>query len=108
MGKLKLYTDFGIACIGVIGVVKVKTSIHVDKELWEKFKKYAMKRGIEVSNLLENVIRDEIIDEALESTLLEIAGFEDYEIDFQPIEPKEGVVSELIRAMRDERADSIP
>ena len=90
MGKLKLYTDFGIACIEVIGVVKVKTSIYVDKELWEKFKKYAMKRGVEVSNLLEDVIRDEMVDETLESTLLEIAGFEDYEIDFQPIEPKEG------------------
>jgi len=108
LGKLKLYTDFGIACIGVIGVVKVKTSIYVDRELWEKFKKYAMKRGIEVSNFLENVIRDEIIDETLESTSLEIAGFEDYEIDFQPIEPKKRIVSELIRAMRDERADSVP
>jgi len=89
-------------------VVKVKPSIYVGKELWEKFKKYAMKRGIEVSNLLENMIRDEMIDEVLESTLLEIAGFEDYEIDFQPIKPKEGLVSELIRVMRDERADSIP
>ena len=89
-------------------MVKVKTSIYVDKELWEKFKRYALRKGVEVSNLLEDMIRDEMVEDVLDNALLDLAGSETYELDFEPIKPKEGLVSELIRAMRDERADSIP
>ncbi len=88
-------------------MVKVKTSIYIDRELWEKFKRYAMEKGVEVSNLLEKIIREEMLEEVLEAELSDLAGAEDYEIDFEPIEPREGLVSELVRAMRNERADSL-
>jgi len=88
-------------------VVKVETRIYVDKELWEKFKRYALKKGMEVNNLLEDMMKDEMMDEALDSALLNLAGSENYEIDFEPVKPKEGRVSELIRVMRDERPNHI-
>ena len=88
-------------------MIKVKTSIYIDKELWEKFKKYALRRGKEVSKLLEEIIEEEMIEETLSNILLELVDFESYEIDFEPIRPKKGLVSELIRVMRDERANSI-
>ncbi len=88
-------------------MVKVKTSIYVDEELWDKFKKYALREGKKVSSLLEEIMRDEMVKEVLDSVLLELAGSEGYEIDFEPVKPKEGLVSELIREMRDERADHI-
>jgi len=89
-------------------VVKVKTSIYVDRELWERFKKYALRRGVEVSKLLEDMVRDEMIEEILDEALLSMVGSEDYEIDFKPIKPREGLVSELIRVAREERASDIP
>ncbi|WFO74886.1 hypothetical protein J4526_07390 [Desulfurococcaceae archaeon MEX13E-LK6-19] len=88
-------------------MVKVKTSIYIDKDLWEKFKKYALRRGIEVSSLLEDLIRNNIVDELLDKTLQELAGNENYEIGFEPVEPKKGTVSDLVRVMRDERANSL-
>jgi len=88
-------------------VVRVKTSIYVDKELWERFKNYALKKGMEVSNFLEDMMRDEMVEETLDSVLLDLAGSENYEIDFEPVKPKEGLVSELIRVMRNERANSV-
>ncbi len=87
-------------------MAKVKTSIYVDKDLWEKFKKHALKRGIEVSSLLEKLIEEEIAEETLGKTLLELAGGEDYEVDFEPVKPRKGLVSELVRLMRDGR-DSV-
>lgn len=40
-----------------VRVAKVKTSIYVDKELWEAFRRYAGSRGVEVSGLLEELMR---------------------------------------------------
>jgi len=40
-------------------VSRTKTSIYVDRELWERFRRYARSRGIEVSRLLEEIIREE-------------------------------------------------
>jgi len=89
-------------------VVKVKTSIYVDKEIWEMFKRHALRRGVEVSRLLEDMMVDEVVEELLDKALLELAGPQDYEVDFEPVEPKEGLVSELVKVMGDERAGSIP
>lgn len=86
-------------------MAKVKTSIYVDRELWEKFKEHALRTGREVSHLLEEIMENEAVEHILDNALSELAGREDYEIDFEPIKPKEGTVSELIRAMRDERAN---
>ncbi len=60
-----------------------------------------------VSKLLEEVIRNEMIDDALSDALSELSGGEDYVLDFEPVEPKEGLVSELVRALRNERAGSV-
>ena len=89
-------------------MVKVKTSIYVDKELWEKFKRHALRKGMEVSSLLEDMMRNEMIEDLLDDELLNLAGSETYQIDFEPIKPREGLISELVRVMRDERAGSIP
>jgi len=91
-----------------IRVIKVKTSIYISKDLWEKFRVYASKRGIEVSRLLEDIIRDEVLEDSLDSILLELAGVDIYEVDFEPIEVSGGIISDLVRVMRDEQSGSIP
>lgn len=86
-------------------MARVKTSIYVDRELWRRFKERALKSGVGVSRLLEEIMADEAIELTLGNALAELAGREDYEVDFEPIEPKRATVSGLIRAMRDERAN---
>lgn len=88
-------------------MVKVKTSIYVEKELWDKLKSNASKKGLEISRILEEIIRDEMVEDFLEEAIRGMNGSESYEIDFEPVEP-EGPVSEFIRVMRDERSDSLP
>jgi hypothetical protein len=88
-------------------VVKVKTSIYVDKELWEKFKSHASKNGIEITQMLEEFIRDELVEDLLDQMTADMKSPRDYEIDFEPVESVDGLVSELVRVMRDERNNSI-
>jgi len=88
-------------------LAKIKTSIYIDKDLWEKLKSVALKNGLEVSQMLEEIIKDEIIEDFLEQVLERIENFESYEIDFEPLEPEKGFVSELIRVMRNERSNNI-
>ncbi len=83
---------------------KYKTSIYIDRGLWEKFKAYARKKGVEVSRLLEELLRDELIDDVMAGVIDE---GEAPELDFEPIKPREGLVSSLIRRMRDERASNL-
>jgi hypothetical protein len=81
--------------------VRRKISVYVDVELWERFKKHAVERGVGASRLLEELIREELgdyVDEALGA----LAGSDSYELDFEPVEPK-GPVSWFVRVMRDER-----
>lgn len=87
--------------------MKVKTSIYIDRKLWERFREYASKRNVEISRMLEDIIREEIIEDILSDILLDLAGYEDYVVDFEPIKPREGSVSSLIRVMRDERIGSV-
>jgi hypothetical protein len=88
-------------------VARMKTSIYVDRELWTRFREHAIKSSVKASRLLEDLMEDEVFELTLAKALAEQAGREDYEINFEPIEPKEATVSELIRTMRDERA-SLP
>lgn len=89
-------------------MVKAKTSIYIDQDLWRRFKEYAFRRGVEVSRLLEEIIVDEMVEEYLGEALLELASVNNYEVDFDPVEPIRGYrVSDLVRSMRDERANSI-
>ncbi len=47
---------------------------------------------------------EEAVEETLNEVLLELAGSGDYEIDFEPVKPRKGTVSRLVRLMRDERS----
>jgi len=87
-------------------MVKVKTSIYIDRDLWDRLKIHAARRGVEVGSLLEEMIREELVDVTLDKALLEAAGQEDRVLDFDPVEAK-GPVSGLVRASRYERADNI-
>jgi len=86
--------------------LKKKTSIYIEDELWERFKVRASAKGVEASSLLEELIKEELADQ-VSKALEELAGPEDYQLDFDPVKPREPV-SPLIREMRDERADSLP
>jgi hypothetical protein len=89
-------------------MTKVKTSIYIDREAWERFKRYASRRGVDASSLLEEIIMDEDLAEALNEAVSEISPSGGYELDFEPVEPREGPISGLIRDMRDERTGHIP
>ena len=77
------------------------------RDVWERFRRYALRRGVEVSRLLEDLMRDEMVEDLLDDALLSLAGSESYEVDFEPVEPRGGLVSELVRVMRDERAGGV-
>ena len=86
-------------------MVKVKTSVYVDKGLWNSFKEYASKCGVEVSKMLEELIRDALVEVELNKAFAEMG--DTYEVDFDPIEPREKTVSDLVRVIRDERENSL-
>ena len=88
-------------------LTKVKASIYIDKDLWEEFKKLAWRRGIEPSKLLEELIREELIKRILDEFIHELNIGRDYEIDFEPIKPRKDSVSDLVRAIHDERRDRL-
>lgn len=88
-------------------VSRTKTSIYVDRELWERFRRYARSKGIEVSRLLEEMIREEMLEEELSNAIDELGVGELEELDFEPITPKGGLVSTLVRELRDERDNSL-
>ncbi|MGB9658919.1 MAG: hypothetical protein ACPLY9_00130 [Nitrososphaerales archaeon] len=88
-------------------MVKVKTSIYTDKELWEKYRANVAKKGIDVSQALEEVIREELIEDLLDEAIGVVDEALSYEIDFEPVKPKEGIVSVFVRAMRDERVSGV-
>jgi len=87
-------------------VVKRKTSIYIESELWERFKAHASIKGADASSLLEELIREELADQ-VSKAMEELAGPEDYQLDFDPVKPREPI-SPLIREMRDERESSLP
>ena len=78
---------------------KIRVSIYIDEDLWRKFERYAAEKGLSASELLEELIREELMT-GLNSLIPE---GEDYpEPNFDPIKPREPV-SGFVREMRDER-----
>jgi post-segregation antitoxin (ccd killing protein) len=55
-------------------MVRKKSSVYVDEELWRRLKKRAMDEGVELSALLEEVIHEELMDYVNEA-LEELAKF---------------------------------
>ena len=84
---------------------KIRVSIYIDKNLRREFKKYAAERRLDVSELLEELIKEELIIE-LDPLLPELPEEENPEPDFEPIKPKEPI-SGLVREMRDERENRL-
>lgn len=89
-------------------MVKVKTSIYIEKEIWEKYKSNVMKRGLEISKSLEELMEEEVPEDILGEVLKNLGERGEYEIYFEPVRPREGLVSTYVRAMRDKRTNSIP
>lgn len=92
---------------GGLEVVRSKTSIYVDKDLWQRFKQHTVRSGLQVSKALESLMEEEMVDGVLDRAFSQAIGGESYELDFEPIEPREATVSELVRVMRDDRTDSL-
>lgn len=88
-------------------MVRVKTSIYVDRELWEKIKAIAARRGLEVSRALEELMCEELLDDALDEVVKRVGETGQSSIDFKPVKPREGLVSSFVRVMRDERTSSL-
>ena len=88
-------------------MTKSKTSIYIDKDLWQRFRLRVNRRGLEVSGSLESLMEEEMIDDMMERKLSGMVGSETREIDFLPIKTKASV-SELVRVMRDERTSGLP
>ncbi len=87
----------------------MKASIYIDRELWRRFREYARRKGAEISEFLESVIEDAMLEESVASELGELAGEDTAdETDFEPVETEAGSVSDLVRVMRDECARNIP
>lgn len=56
---LSLYNEITILVCWYMGK-KTPTSINIDEELWKEAKIEAVKRGITVTELLENALRNEL------------------------------------------------
>ncbi|MEM1598508.1 MAG: ribbon-helix-helix domain-containing protein [Pyrobaculum sp.] len=78
---------------------KVKTTVYIDEELWQKVKEAAASMGLSVSEYLEKVLTENLI----EADLFEVV---EGELPPGPIDLGEEV-SHLIRQLRDERADRL-
>ncbi|BES82352.1 hypothetical protein [Pyrodictium abyssi] len=89
-------------------MVRVKTtSIYVDRDLWKRFRDYARRKGIEASRLLEELMLEAMLEEEVLRALEALEEKPLLELDFEPVEPRGGTVSELVRETRDEQANSI-
>jgi hypothetical protein len=62
---------------------------------------------LKLVRLLRSSLKDELFEEMLDEALKGISNVEGYEIDFEPIKPKTGLVSVFVRSLRDERANSL-
>lgn len=86
--------------------MKAKTSIYVDKDKWAQFRGRAAMRGLQASDLFEEMMDDDAASECLLAGLPDAGAPEQVEIDFDPVEPK-GSVSQLVRGERDGRSDAL-
>ena len=90
---------------------KTKTSILVDKELWEKFKaKVSIEKGLRgLSEAVEEVIREELCEEDIVEWLEEQLARGRPPIRIVPVKPRVRTdAAETLRAMREHRHDGIP
>ena len=88
-------------------MARVKTSIYVDRSLWRRFREYARRKGVEASRLLEELMEEAMLEEEVPKALEALEEEPSLELDFEPVKPQGGTVSELVREMRSGRANSV-
>ena len=88
-------------------MTKVKASIYVDSDLWRRFRDYAKRRGVDASRLLEEVMLEAMLEEEVQRALEAMSELQPLEPSPEPVEPRGGTVSELVREMRNERLNNI-
>lgn len=83
---------------------KIKTSIVIDRELWYKFRARLLEEGIEeVSGTLEELVREELLEDYVSQPLGEMLNGELPE-EVKPVRPLvETRAESIVRELRDGR-----
>ncbi len=88
-------------------MVRSKTSVYVDQGLWERLRRYSARKSSEVSRILEKMIEEEMTEDIIDVEISRIMKEKTYELSFEPIKLKRGLLSTMVREMRDERASHL-
>jgi hypothetical protein len=83
---------------------KIKTTIVVDKDLWSKFKAKLLDEGVdEVSSVIEEMIREELVVDKVVDSLNELIGGELTQV-VEPVKPlAETAAEKVVRELRESR-----
>lgn len=83
---------------------RVKTTIVIDRELWNRFKARLLEEGVEeVSRAIEEVIREELSEDYIADAIRELLGTTP-PIEVKPIKPLvETSAGRVVRELRNER-----
>ena len=83
---------------------RVKTTIVIDRKLWNRFKARLLEEGIEeVSRAIEEVIREELSEDYIADAIRELLGTTP-PIEVKPIKPLvETSAGRVVRELRNER-----
>lgn len=85
---------------------KVKTSIVIDRRIWEEFKsRVARERGLRMlSKAVEEALEEEMVDFMVVEALKELMGFEEAPLAISPVKPKASTSSgKTVRELRGSR-----
>ncbi|HLH45451.1 MAG TPA: hypothetical protein VKV31_01670 [bacterium] len=83
---------------------RFKTSVYVDRELWERFKMTFRSRGL--TRVLEEALEEKLLEESLEGVLPPLDNTWSVEVNFEPVTPKKSV-SGLVKVGRRRREKSL-
>jgi ferredoxin-fold anticodon binding domain-containing protein len=83
---------------------KIKTTIVVDKDLWSKFKAKLLDEGVdEVSSVIEEMIREELVVDKVVDSLNELIGGELIQV-VESVKPlAETAAEKVVRELRESR-----
>jgi ferredoxin-fold anticodon binding domain-containing protein len=82
---------------------KIKTTIVIDKDLWNKFKAKLLEESVDkVSSVIEEMIREEVVDKVVDN-LNELIGGELIQV-VEPVKPlAETAAEKVVRELRESR-----
>jgi hypothetical protein len=83
---------------------RFKTSVYVDRELWERFKKTFRSRGL--TRVLEEALEEKLLEESSEGVLPPLDNAWSVEVNFEPVTPRKSV-SGLVKVERRRREKSL-